>query len=157
MKKLLITLSAMAALGAAGAAFAQTSSTQDDTEVLIGQIQADKRAVVLKTLELSDAQVAAFTPIYDEYQRENKALLGRGSDLVNKFAANFGSMTDDAAKAILKDWFKLRDDRVALMRKYAKKFERVLPATKVLQWVQVENKLNLILDVQAARIIPIAQ
>lgn len=157
MKKLLITLSAMAALGAAGAAFAQTSSTQDDTEVLIGQIQADKRAVVLKTLELSDAQVAAFTPIYDEYQRENKALLGRGSDLVNKFAANFGSMTDDAAKAILKDWFKLRDDRVALMRKFAKKFQRVLPATKVLQWVQVENKLNLILDVQAARIIPIAQ
>ncbi|MBP9592366.1 MAG: hypothetical protein KBE42_09865 [Steroidobacteraceae bacterium] len=157
MKKFLITLSAMAALGAAGAAFAQTSSTQDDTEVLIGQIQADKRAVVLKTLELSDAQVAAFTPIYDEYQRENKALLGRGSDLVNKFAANFGSMTDDAAKAILKDWFKLRDDRVALMRKYAKKFQRVLPATKVLQWVQVENKLNLILDVQAARIIPIAQ
>lgn len=157
MKKFLITLSAMAALGAAGAAFAQTSSTQDDTEVLIGQIQADKRAVVLKTLELSDAQVAAFTPIYDEYQRENKALLGRGSDLVNKFAANYGSMTDDAAKAILKDWFKLRDDRVALMRKYAKKFERVLPATKVLQWVQVENKLNLILDVQAARIIPIAQ
>lgn len=157
MKKFLITLSAMAALGAAGAAFAQTSSTQDDTEVLIGQIQADKRAVVLKTLELSDAQVAAFTPIYDEYQRENKALLGRGSDLVNKFAANYGSMTDDAAKAILKDWFKLRDDRVALMRKYAKKFQRVLPATKVLQWVQVENKLNLILDVQAARIIPIAQ
>ena len=157
MKKFLITMSAMAALGATGAAFAQTSSTQDDTEVLIGQIQADKRAVVLKTLELSDAQVAAFTPIYDEYQRENKALLGRGSDLVNKFAANFGSMTDDAAKAILKDWFKLRDDRVALMRKYAKKFERVLPATKVLQWVQVENKLNLILDVQAARIIPIAQ
>ena len=157
MKKLLITLSAMAALGAAGAAFAQTSSTQDDTEVLIGQIQADKRAVVLKTLELSDAQVAAFTPIYDEYQRENKALLGRGSDLVNKFAANFGSMTDDAAKAILKDWFKLRDDRVALMRKYAKKFQRVLPATKVLQWVQIENKLNLILDLQAARIIPIAQ
>lgn len=157
MKKLLITLSAMAALGAAGAAFAQTSSTQDDTEVLIGQIQADKRAVVLKTLELSDTQVAAFTPIYDEYQRENKALLGRGSDLVNKFAANYGSMTDDAAKAILKDWFKLRDDRVALMRKYAKKFQRVLPATKVLQWVQVENKLNLILDVQAARIIPIAQ
>lgn len=157
MKKFLITMSAMAALGATGASFAQTSSTQDDTEVLIGQIQADKRAVVLKTLELSDAQVAAFTPIYDEYQRENKALLGRGSDLVNKFAANFGSMTDDAAKAILKDWFKLRDDRVALMRKYAKKFERALPATKVLQWVQVENKLNLILDVQAARIIPIAQ
>jgi hypothetical protein len=34
---------------------------------------------------------------------------------------------------------------------------KVLPATKVLQWVQVENKLNTLLDVQAASVIPLAQ
>ena len=34
---------------------------------------------------------------------------------------------------------------------------RVLPATKVLQWVQVENKLNTLLDVEAAAIIPLAR
>jgi hypothetical protein len=157
MKTFLITLSAMAALGATGATFAQTGNTKDDTEVLISQIQADKRAVVLSALELSDAQVAAFTPIYDEYQREMKDLFGRGADLLNKFAANYGSMTDDAAKSIMKDWFKLRNDRNATVQKFAKKMERELPATKVLQWVQVENKVNTILDLQAARVIPIAQ
>jgi hypothetical protein len=81
----------------------------------------------------------------------------RASDVINKFAANYGSMTDDAAKDIMKDFFKVRDDRNALVKKYAKKMQGKLPATKVLQWVQVENKLNALLDVQAAASIPIAR
>jgi hypothetical protein len=101
--------------------------------------------------------VAAFTPIYDEYQREMKGVMGRGSDVINKFAANYGSMTDDAAKDIMKDFFKVRNERNALVEKYAKKFGRELPATKVLQWVQVENKLNALLDAEAASIIPLSR
>jgi phage host-nuclease inhibitor protein Gam len=155
MRKLFVTLAALAALGAAGTAPAQ--STRDDTELLISQIQADKRAVILQSMELSDAQVRAFTPLYDDYQREMKDLMTRSSDVINKFAANYGSMTNDAAKDIMKEFFAVRDDRNEIMKKYAKKFARVLPATKVLQWVQVENKLNTLLDVQAARIIPVSR
>jgi len=81
----------------------------------------------------------------------------RGAANLDKFAANFGSMTDDAAGSILKDALKNREDRNALMRKYVKKFDKVLPTTKVLQWAQVENKLNTLLDMQAAVVIPIAQ
>jgi len=155
MKKTLIAFAALAAFGATEAAYAQ--NTVDDTQVLISQIQADKRAVVLSTLQLTDAQVAEFTPIYDEYQGKMKQLMTRGSEIVNKFAANYGSMTDDAAKDIMKEFFKVRNDRNDLIETYAKKMQRKLPATKVLQWVQVENKLNTLLDVQAAAIIPIAR
>jgi hypothetical protein len=157
MKKILIAVAALASLGAGLPASAQTANTVDDTEVLISQIQTDKRAIVLKTLELTDAQVAAFTPIYDQYQAEMKVLMERGAAVLDKFAANFGSMTDDAAGGILKEALKIRDDRNAVMRKYVKKVDKVLPTTKVLQWVQVENKLNTLLDMQAAMIIPIAQ
>jgi len=155
MKKTLIAFAALAAFGAAEASYAQNAV--DDTQVLISQIQADKRAVVLSTLQLTDAQVAEFTPIYDEFQGKMKQLMNRGSEVVNKFAANYGSMTDDAAKDIMKEFFEIRRDRNDLIEDYAKKFQRKLPATKVLQWVQVENKLNALLDVQAAAIIPIAQ
>jgi len=157
MKKLLIAVAALASLGAASQAPAQTANSIDEAQVLISQIQTDKRAIVLRTLELTDAQVAVFTPIYDQYQAEMKALFERGAANLDKFAANFGSMTDDAASAILKDAFKIRDDRNAVMRKYAKKLDKVLPSTKVLQWAQVENKLNTLLDMQAAVSIPIAQ
>jgi ribosome-binding ATPase YchF (GTP1/OBG family) len=157
MKNILIACAALAAFGAAEVTVAQTTSLRTDTELLISQIQTDKRAIVLSTLGLTDAQVGVFTPIYDEYQGEMKGVMTRGSDVINKFAANYGSMTDDAAKDIMKDFFKVRDERNALVKKYAKKMQAKLPATKVLQWVQVENKLNALLDVEAAATIPIAR
>jgi len=157
MKQIVVALTALAALGAAEASLAQAVNTRDQNELIISQIQTDKRAVVLSALQLTDTQVAAFTPIYDEYQREMKGVMTRGSDVINKFAANYGSMTDDAAKGIMKDFFKVRNERNALVEEYAKKFGRVLPATKVLQWVQVENKLNTLLDAEAASIIPLSR
>jgi hypothetical protein len=136
---------------------AQAQSTYDDTQQLIAQIQADKRAVVLEAMALDDAQVAAFTPIYDAYQAERKLLMQRGTDLINAYASNFGSMTDDAAKGLLKDWFKLKEDELALVRTYAKKFDKVLPTTKVLRFVQIENKLNTLLSLPGIANIPLAK
>jgi len=156
MTKLLIAFAALASLGAAEAALAQTTSTNDDTQLLISQIQTDKRAVVLRAMELTDAEVAVFTPIYDEYQAEMKGLFQRGADVLNKFAANYGSMTDDAANDIMKEWFSLRDDRNVVIKKYAKKFGKKMPATDVLRWVQIENKLNALLDIQAAQVVPVS-
>jgi Spy/CpxP family protein refolding chaperone len=157
MKNILIAVAALAAFGASDLSFAQATNVKDDTELLISQIQTDKRAVVLSAMDLTDAQVAAFTPIYDKYQADMKEQFASAVEMLNKFAANYGSMTDDAAKDILKDWFKLRDSRNATMKKYAKLMERELPATKVLQWVQIENKLNTLLDVQAASVVPVSR
>lgn len=157
MKKYLIALAALAAFGTADAALAQATNAKDDMQLLISQIQTDKRAIVLASMQLTDAEVTAFTPIYDKYQADMKAQFERAIEMLNKFAANYGSMTDDAAKDIMKDWFKLRDQRNAIMKKYAKEMGRALPPTKVLQWVQIENKLNALLDVQAASVIPVSR
>jgi hypothetical protein len=157
MKTLLIAFTALAAFGVADAALAQTTNVKDDTELLISQIQTDKRAVVLSAMQLTDAEVAAFTPIYDKYQADMKKQFEGAVEMLNKFAANYGSMTDDAAKDIMKDWFKLRDARNDTMEKYAKQMGRALPPTKVLQWVQIENKLNALLDAQAAAVIPVSR
>ena len=157
MKKTLIAFAALAAFGAADVTMAQSTNARDDMQLLISQIQTDKRAVVLSSMQMTDAEVAAFTPVYDNYQADMKKLFEEAVAMLNKFAANYGSMTDDAAKDILKDWLKLRDERNATMKKYAKQMGRVLPPTKVLQWVQIENKLNAVLDVQAASVIPVSR
>jgi len=157
MKTLLIAFAAFAAFGAAEVTLAQSTNVRDDTELLISQIQTDKRAVVLASMNMTDAEVAAFTPVYDKYQADMKKQFEGAVEMLNKFSANYGSMTDDAAKDIMKDWFKLRDERNATMKKYAKEMGRDLPPTKVLQWVQIENKLNALLDVQAASVIPVAR
>jgi hypothetical protein len=159
MKKPMLALTAALLLNVAGTVYAQsgTGSLNDDVQTMLAQIQSDKRAVMLKSLELTDAETRAFTPIYDEYQGERKKVAERKVNVLNKFAANYGSMTDDAAKGILKDWFKTQEDDTALVKKYAKKLERALPATKVLRFVQVENKLDTVLNLEAVRVVPLAK
>lgn len=159
MKKIhLLPLAALLAITGVGTASAQgTVNMTDQDQLLISQIQTDKRAVVLKTMNLSDAQVAVFTPIYDQYQAEMKKLLQRNSDLVNKYAATYDTMSDADAKKLLEEAFKLRIERTETLRKYARKMEKVLPATKVLRFVQIESKLTALLDWQAAQLIPLVK
>src|SRR5262245_62690437 len=103
MKRPILAFAALAACAVAAPALAQ--SQNDENQALVSQIQTDKRAVVLRTLQLTDAQSSAFVPIYDEYQAERKKLADRSVALLNKFVSNYDSMTDDAARDILKDWF----------------------------------------------------
>src|SRR5687768_15378722 len=103
IRKTVFTLAACALLVAPYATQAQ--STYEDQQQLIMQIQTDKHAIVLKTLALDDAQVEQFTPIYDKYQLERKQLFDRAVGLLELYASNYESMTDDAARKILKDWF----------------------------------------------------
>ena len=129
-RKLLFAASLTALVALASPLVSQAQSTFDDTQQLIAQIQTDKRAIVLKAMALDDAQVAAFTPIYDDYQAQRKVLMQRGVDLVDTYAANYGTMTDDAAKKLLKDWFALVDDENDLVKATSKKMGKVLPATQ---------------------------
>jgi hypothetical protein len=157
MKNFKLALAAIALLSVAAPFAAQAQSTYDDTQQLIAQIQADKRAVVLKAMALDDAQLTAFTPIYDAYQADRKQLMQRGVDLINAYSSNYDSMTDNAAKGLLKDWFALQDDELSLVKGTAKKLDKVLPTAKVLRFVQVENKLNTLLRLPGIQGIPLAK
>jgi hypothetical protein len=160
MKKMLIALAAVASVGAAEGALAQspgTISMSDQEQLLVSQIQTDKRAIVLSSLGLTDAEVAAFTPIYDKYQGEMKKVFTRSGEILNKYASNYDSMTDDAAEDILKEALEVREDRNDILKNYANRLGKKLPATKVLRWVQIENKLESVLAAQAARIVPLTK
>lgn len=136
---------------------APAQSEVDEQQQLLAQIQTDRRAVVLKTMALDDAQVGAFTKVYDAYQADRKKLADRAVELLNLYASNYESMTDDAAGKILKDWFALQDDQNKLMKEYAKRMGRELPEATVLRFVQIENKLDAILRLPAVRGVPLAQ
>jgi hypothetical protein len=150
-----LIVTAWAALGAPHAVRAQ--SRHDEQQLLIAQIQMDKSAIVLRSMELDDAQVQAFTPIYDEYQLERKKLFDRTADLLNLYASSYESMTDDTGRKILKNWFALQDDEVELMRKYSRRLEKVLPPARVVRFVQIENKLDTLLRLKAEDKIPLAK
>jgi hypothetical protein len=158
MKKILFALTAVAALGATPTTFAESVGANDlaRTQELISELEADKRQVMLDTLALNPEQLSKFTPIYDEYQAEMKVLMTAASKLNNRlFVSDYGGITDEESKTIRKEAFKLRSDRLALLEKYADKLDKKLSSTKVLQFVQVENKMQVLLDLAVAASIPI--
>ena len=155
MNKSFVAIAALAVCAVSGPLAAQ--STNDENQALLSQIQTDKRAIVLKGLQLTTSEAAAFIPIYDEYEAERKQLADRTVALIDKLVANYDSMTDDAARGILKDWFSVEDSRLDLTKKYAKRFEKVLPAPKVLRFVQIENKLDTAVEMEAVRLVPLAK
>jgi len=159
MKTSLLAVAAVLLMNVAAPSHAQpaTGSLNDDVQTMLAKIQNDKATVMLSSLGLTDNEARAFTPVYDEYQGERKKLAQRKVDLLNKFSANYGSMTDKAAKEIMKDWFDVEEDDTGLVKKYAKKLERVIPPTKALRFVQVENKLNTVLELEALRVVPLAK
>jgi hypothetical protein len=158
MKKIVIALASVAALSGSPMTFADSVGAAElaNTQQLIKELQTDKRAVMLDTLALSPDQLKKFTPIYDEYQAEMKKLYTQATNLQNRlFVSDYGGMTDAESKAIMKSAFQLRKDRIDLLDKYAGKLDKQLPSTKVFQFVQVENKIQALLDVAAAASIPI--
>lgn len=158
MKKILIAAAGVAALSMSPMTFAESVGAAElaKTQELIKELQADKRTIMLDTLALTPDQKAAFLPIYDEYQAELKELYTEGTNLRNRlFVADYGGITDDESDKLQKEFFKLRRDRLDLLEKYSRKLDNKLPETKVLQFVQVENKVQALLDVAAAATVPI--
>ena len=159
MKKThLLPLAALLAIAGVGTASAQgTVNMTDQDQLLISQIQTDKRAVVLKTMNLTDAQVQVFTPIYDQYQAEMKKLFQRSSDLVNKYAATYESMTDADAKKLLEEAFKIRIERTETLRKYARKMEKVLPGKQALRFAQLDARIRNLQMSNLYSVLPLAR
>jgi len=157
MKKILLALTAVAALGASEMSLAQSQEyLTPEAKAAISKLESNKRAVILATLALNNEQLANFTPIFDEYQAELNKLYTGASNLRNRlFVADYIGMTDDASKEIMAQAFNLREERLELLKKYSKKLDKKLPTVKVFQWVQVENKTQALLDVAAAASIPI--
>ena len=120
MHKHFVALAALALCAVAAPAMAQ--SVNDENQVLLSQIQTDKRAIVLKTLALSDEESKAFIPIFDEYQAEQKKIADRAIATLDKFAANYDSMTEDAARDITREWIGIEDDRRLGGQRHANQF-----------------------------------
>jgi hypothetical protein len=150
---LVVILTAALALGATNA-LAQMSET-DALQQLRADIQADRQAVVAANLGLTDAEGAAFWPLYREYRAE----LAKGGDRVQKmiqdFARVYDSATAEQAKALVDEMFAVQKADLTARESYLPRFRKVLPEVKVARFFQLENKLDAVVRVGLAADIPL--
>ena len=75
----------------------------DNMEIVKEKVHADKKLFIATNMELTESEAKAFWPAYEAYQAELGKLRDRDSNLIDEFAANFGTMSDDVAKKLLDD------------------------------------------------------
>jgi hypothetical protein len=119
------------------------------------KLRTDKRAVVAANMPLNDAQAKKFWPIYDDYQREWRALQDRRSRMVLEYV-NTREMTDLHAKKLAEEALAIEREEARLHEKYFKRLARAIPATLAARYMQIESKIEALYRYDLARTIPLA-
>jgi len=134
-------------------------ATQMNMEILKEKIKADKKLVVATNMNLNDAEAKNFWPLYDGYQKEldqvNQRLITMIKGYADAFNAGKGEISDDQAKKLLGEALAIEESEVKLRQSYAAKLGKVLPATKVARYLQLENKIRAIVKFELAAQIPL--
>ena len=129
----------------------------DDTQILIEKIKADKKLLVAENMQLSEAEARKFWPIYDKYQNELFILRMRSLKLIDTYAENYKSMTNDMAKKLLDEYLTIERLRQKVREAYLPKFRKVLPEIKVARYYQIENKIGAVVNYELAKQIPLVE
>lgn len=142
---------------ALGAATAGAQDERAAIEAMRGQIQANRQALVAENLPLSAAESEAFWPVFREYRNEMSRLGDRRVALLTEFRDNFENLSEERARQILDDAFRLEEDILRLRKKYLPRFRQVLSEKQTLRYLQIENKLDTIIEYDLASVVPLAQ
>ncbi|HSQ70671.1 MAG TPA: hypothetical protein VLM41_11355 [Steroidobacteraceae bacterium] len=128
-----------------------------DEQILLQQVMTDRRAVYAANLGLTDSESRAFWPIYDEYEAKVKKLNDRFLDLVNRYVADYETLTEAEAAGMLKEKMAIEEERMKLKQAYTKKVAKALPAKKALRYAQIETRIDNMLRRDVYGLIPLAR
>ena len=126
-------------------------------EALRSDVKSGKVEIYSRVMQLNGSEAKVFWPIYQQYETELFALGDRRLALIKKFAEGYSKQTldDPTAKTLTKEWLGLQEDRLKLWKKYQKRIEKTLNATRAAQFLQIENRINALIDLMIASEIPV--
>jgi hypothetical protein len=150
-----LVLSATSVLAQGPAAKPAEGNLDAYIEVLRSDVRASKTALVTEALALDDSESAAFWPVYREYDNQLAKLWDQRLALIKEYAQSYGSIDEAKADDLATRLLKLDEDRVRLRRDYFKKVKKAIHAQKAARWLQVENRVGLLIDLQIASELPL--
>ena len=126
-------------------------------ELLRSDVRTQKVAIITEVMGFTEAEDAAFWPIYREYDAEMSKLGDERVAMIADYAKSYEHMTDDIADKLATKALDLEARRQAVKAKYYDRVKKALSAKTAARWLQVEHQLLLIIDLQIASSLPIVQ
>ena len=120
-------------------------------------LRAQKQAILRAALPLSGDPSSAFWTLYQDYENDLAKLNDERFLLFKDHADNYSAVDDVAAEDLARKSVDLDERRGALRLKYVKKFARILPGRALARFVQIDSRLDLVLNLQIAEQIPLVR
>ena len=134
---------------------AQKDELAENMEILREALRANKKLVIANNMNLMPSEAEKFWPVYEDYQKELGKIANQKLDLIEKYAKNYQTMTDELAIELLDKYMSIEAQRLALQSVFVPKFKKVLPPIKVTRYFQCENKIAAIINYDLAAQIPL--
>jgi len=127
----------------------------DNMQLVREKIKTDKKLFIAENMNLMESEAKVFWPVYENYQKELGKLVDKTVKLIDNYAANYQTMTEEAAKGLIDGYLAIETERVTFMKSFLPKFRKVLPEKKVARYYQLENKINAVVKYELAKLIPL--
>ena len=124
-------------------------------ELLRADVRAQKIAFITEMMEFTDAEDKAFWPIYRAYDAELSTINDERVTGIEEYARNYEKVSDELADKLAMKALELESRRTALKQKYYARLKAALSPKTAARFLQVENQLLLIIDLQIAASLPI--
>jgi len=132
-------------------------NTQAYVELLRSDLKRQKEQIVKETMQLDEKQATLFWPLYREYDAALTKLGDEKLAIIQDYANNFTTMTNEKADQLAQRVMALDDQRLAVRKKYYDLMKKSLPATLAVRFFQVENQIQMLVDLQIASNLPIVE
>jgi polyhydroxyalkanoate synthesis regulator phasin len=129
----------------------------DNMQIVREKIRADKKLVVAEAMGMTEPEAKAFWPVYEAYQRDLAKINDRTIKLIDDYAENYGTMSDQAAKKLMDEYMAIETERLNIRQSYLPRFRQVLSEMKVLRYYQLENKIQAVVNYELAASIPLVR
>jgi hypothetical protein len=129
----------------------------DNMQIVREKIKTDKKLFIAENMNLTESEAKVFWPVYENYQKDLGKLVDKAVKLIDNYAANYETMSEEAAKELIDGYLAIEGERVTLMKSFLPKFRKVLPEKKVARYYQLENKIDAVVNFGLAKQIPLVK
>ncbi len=124
-------------------------------QLLRSDARTEKAAVITEAMQFTDEESSAFWPVYREYELELSKIIDDRIELIKDYSQVYDRLTDEKARELARKVFAIEKRRTKLKKKYFKRFSKALSPTIAAKFIQVENQINLLIDLQIASELPL--
>lgn len=137
----------------------QSLTVQEQRQINISRklINDKRNTAIAYNMKFTQEEKEKFWPLYREYRDAMAKVGDKRMAVIVEYAEHLETMSETKAKELLDRSFAVQKESLKVRQKYAGKFRRILPATKVVRLMQIEHRMDTQVDMKIAEGVPLME